>query len=40
MARARLRRFDPAHASHLKLDRASGETLKSDSTDESWTDQR
>jgi hypothetical protein len=40
MARARLLRFESAHASHLKLDRGSGETLKSDSTDESRTDER
>lgn len=31
-----LRRFDRAHAAHLKLDRGPGETLKVDTMDESW----
>lgn len=32
-----LRRYARAHASHLKLDRGPGETLKIDMMDESWT---
>jgi len=32
-----LRRFDRAHATHLKLDRGRGEALKVDTMDESWT---
>lgn len=36
MSRAGLRRFDRAHATHLKLDRGPGEGLKVDTMDESW----
>jgi hypothetical protein len=37
MAPAGLRRFERAHARHLKLDRGAGEALKIDTMDESWT---
>jgi len=37
MAPIGLRRFERAHASHLKLDRGPGEALKFDTMDESWT---
>jgi len=36
MPEAGLRRFDRAHAAHLKLDRGPGERLKVDTMDESW----
>jgi hypothetical protein len=37
MSSVGLRRFDRAHAGHLKLDRGPGEALKIDTMDESWT---
>jgi hypothetical protein len=36
MSQVGLRRFDRAHAAHLKLDRGPGEALKVDTMDESW----
>jgi hypothetical protein len=36
MSRVGLRRFDRAHAVHLKLDRGPGEALEVDTMDESW----